>query len=333
MRTFTTFLIALFFVAPSLRAEGTVLHVKLGADGDGTSWSNALGNLSEALEQAEYGDQVWVAKGTYNPSETDRQATFEVMDGVELYGGFIGTEGKLEDRNWAKNNTILSGEIGSPATKDDNCYTVLYTRNVSEDTRIDGFTITGGAANGLGEKGDLKRCGGGWFNDGEGGNSSPTVINCTFSDNFGRDGAAVYNYAKEGICQPTIENCQFINNKADLDGGAMYNDSRTRGICSPTLKDCRVVNNEATYGGGIHNYTDKGETSPTIIGCSFEDNIGYVRGGSIYCSDKGGKCEPSVAHTYFSDNRATVGKDIYEEKMVNRQADGVVASKGKITKL
>ena len=251
---------------------------------------------------------------------------------TNLYGGFAGSEKQLEERNWAKNNTVLSGEIGSLSTSDDNCYTVLYTRNVSEETRIDGFTITGGAANGLGEKGDLRRCGGGWFNDGSGGNSSPMVVNCTFVSNFGRDGAAVYNFTEHGVCQPTIENCQFMNNKADLDGGAMYNDSR-RGICNPILKDCRVVNNEATYGGGILNYTEGGETSPTITGCSFEDNIGYVRGGSIYSNENGGKCEPSVASTYFSDNRATVGKDIYEDKMINRREEGVVVSRGKVTKL
>ncbi|MEM9991839.1 MAG: hypothetical protein AAF738_08750 [Bacteroidota bacterium] len=316
----------------SLQAEGNIWHVKTGATGDGSSWKQALGDLSEALEVADYGDQVWVARGKYTPSDYDRDATFEVMDGVQLYGGFAGHERQLEDRNWVNNPTVLSGEIGSSSTTDDNSYTILYTRNVSEETRIDGFTITGGSANGLGDKGDLQRCGGGWFNDGTGGNSSPVVVNCIFTENFGRDGAAVYNFAKQGICQPTIENCQFTNNKADLDGGAMYNDSR-RGICNPIIKDCRVVSNEATYGGGILNYTEGGETSPTITGCSFEDNIGYVRGGSIYSSENGGKCEPAVATTYFSDNRATVGKDIYEDKMINRREDGVVASKGKVTKL
>ncbi len=330
MRTFTILFFVLF-VATGLLAEGNVLHVKQGASGEGTSWADAFGDLTEALEVADYGDQIWVAKGVYKPSSRDRNANFEVMDGVQMYGGFAGSERKLEERDWTQNNTVLSGEIGSVSTIDDNCYTVLYTRNVSEETRVDGFTITGGAANGLGEKGDLRRCGGGWFNDGEGGNSSPIVVNCIFINNFGRDGGAVYNYAKDGICQPTIENCQFMNNKADLDGGAMYNES-SRGVCNPILKDCKVANNEATYGGGILNYSQQGESSPEITGCSFKDNIGYVRGGSIYCSEEGGKCEPSVAGTYFSDNRATVGKDMYEEKMINRRDDAVV-SRGKVTKL
>lgn len=332
MKKFTFFTVLTFMLAISLQAEQNVLYVKHGMNGDGSSWKNAFGDLSEALETADFGDQIWVAKGVYKPSETDRDATFELMDGVQLYGGFLGKEKQLEERNWAENITTLSGEIGSLATNEDNSYTVLYTRNVSEETLIDGFTIAFGAANGLGKKGDPRRCGGGWFNDGSRGNSSPTVVNCIFIDNFGRDGAAVYNFTEHGICQPIIENCQFMNNKADLDGGAMYNDSR-RGICNPILRDCKVVNNEATYGGGLLNYTEGGETSPTIIGCSFEDNTGYVRGGSIYSNKDGGKCEPAVANTYFSDNRATVGKDIYEDKMINRQADEVVVSRGTVTKL
>ena len=315
------------FLCTCLNAQ--VIFVKAGSNGDGSSWGNAFGDLAEALDYARSGDEVWVARGTYLPTDhNDRYAYFEVMDGVKLYGGFAGNERAIEQRDWVRNETILSGEIGSVATMEDNSYTVLYTRNVSNNTVIDGFTVTKGSANGLGEKGDLRRCGGAWFNDGEGGKSNPTVANCTFTNNYGRDGGAIYNYAREGVCNPRIVNCQFINNKADLDGGAIYNDS-SMGICNPVIKGCKIVGNKATYGVGILNYgKDGGEASPVISGCSFEDNIGYIRGGSIYSSESNGKCSPAITSSYFSDNKATVGREMYQ-----KSNDGQVVSKGFVKKM
>ncbi|MEM9888440.1 MAG: hypothetical protein AAF849_21275 [Bacteroidota bacterium] len=325
MKIFTLFIFS--FLCISLNAE--VIFVKAGSNGGGSSWSSAFGDLSEALDYARSGDELWVAAGTYLPTNrNDRYAHFEVMDGVKLYGGFVGNETALEQRDWATNRTILSGEIGSIATTNDNSYTVLYTRNVSLNTVIDGFTITKGYADGLGERGDIRRCGGAWFNDGEAGKSNPTVANCIFVDNYGRDGGAIYNYAKGGVCNPRIVNCQFLNNSADLDGGAIYNDS-SMGICNPVIKGCKLSGNKATYGGGILNSgKDGGEASPTITGCSFEDNIGYIRGGSIYSSESNGKCSPAITSSYFSDNKATVGREMYQ-----KSEEGQVVSKGFVKKM
>jgi len=313
VRIFTC--IILLFITVCLQAK--TIYVKVDGNGNGTSWSDAMGDLFLALESATFGDQVWVARGVYSPTkETNRNATFEVFDGVQVYGGFVGTETTLVQRDWVKNKSILSGEIGTPSV-DDNVYNVLYTRNVSETTIIDGFTITKGNANGTGEKGSMERSGAGWYNEGKGGKSNPTVANCIFIHNFARDGAGIYNFANEGVCNPKIVNCQFIENKADLDGGAIYNDSKL-GICNPIIKDCKLVNNEATYGGGILNHTFNGESSPSVIGCSFEDNIGYIRGGSIFSSEEGGRCSPSITSSFFSDNKATVGKDVNEEQVVSK---------------
>jgi len=325
VKIFTLFVFSIF----TLCLNAQIIYVKADSNGDGSSWNNAIGDLSEALDYANPGDEIWVAAGTYYPTTSnDRHANFEVLSDVKLYGGFKGNETSLSERNWTKNTTILSGEIGSIATTEDNSYTVLYTRNASEQTTIDGFVVTKGNANGLGEKGDLERCGGGWFNDGEAGKSNPVVTNCIFVDNYGRDGGAVYNLAKEGICNPKIINCKFIENKADLDGGAIYNDSRM-GICNPTIKDCKLMNNEATYGGGILNFGQNGgEASPKITNCSFQDNVGYIRGGSIYSSEKNGKCSPAITSSYFSDNKQTVGREMY-----NESDDNHVVSRGTVKKM
>jgi len=322
--TSTLVLFALLFATTS---NAKTIFVKGGATGNGTSWSNPQ-SLQDALATAQPGDQIWVQTGKYTPTEgTDRTISFEIPDGVKLYGGFIGKETKLEQRNWKTNITILSGEIGSPAP-DDNSYTIVYTKNVSSQTVIDGFVILAGAANGVGAKGNRERCGGGWFNDGENGNSSPTIANCTFARNTGRDGAGLYNYAKNGACTPRIINCQFRDNRADLDGGAIYNDGRN-GICKPMIKGCQIVDNIATYGGGILNIATGGECSPSIVSCNFENNIGAVRGGSMYSSQEGGICQPVITASNFSDNKATVGKEIDSD---GTPTSGTGGSKGFINR-
>jgi hypothetical protein len=64
---------------------------------------------------------VWIAKGSYRPDETsfdpagtgDRAATFNLMDGVAIYGHFAGTETELSERDLENpaNETILSGDL------------------------------------------------------------------------------------------------------------------------------------------------------------------------------------------------------------------------------
>mgnify|MGYP006284726353 CR=1 FL=1 len=291
--------------------QGRVIFVKGGSAGDGTSWTNAYGDLQRALRAAKAGDQIWVAVGTYHPTTgNDRNAMFAIPNGVQLYGGFAGYESSINARDLANNPVILSGEIGDPTSKEDNSYTVVYTKHVSSRTIVDGFVIQGGYANGTGAKGDIRRCGGGWFNDGSNGASSPTIQNCTFIHNKARDGAALYNYAANGTVNPVISNCRFIENAADLDGGAIFNDG-SAGLCSPTITACLFENNLATYGAGIMNQGIDGETRPEILNCQFFGNTSYIRGSSVYNNrQEAGICMPVIQGCIFEENRSSVGRDV-----------------------
>ena len=57
------------------------------AGNDGSSWTQAM-TLHAALTASVWGDQVWIAAGTYKPDATDRTVTFSIPEGVLVYGGF-----------------------------------------------------------------------------------------------------------------------------------------------------------------------------------------------------------------------------------------------------
>ncbi|MFN7116928.1 MAG: hypothetical protein ACK4TA_09035 [Saprospiraceae bacterium] len=304
----------LFLTLWSLQAQ--TIFVKIGGNGNGTSWADAMGDLQQALKVAQAGNEIWVAAGKYTPTkDADRNISFQIPSDVKLYGGFAGNETDKNERNWTVNQTILSGEIGTHSI-DDNSYTIVYTKNVSAETIVDGFVISGGTANGTGVKGSINRCGAGWYNNGANGESNPTIVNCVFINNYGRDGAALYNFGANGNASPTIQNCRFAYNRADLDGGAIYNDG-SKGICSPMIESCIFEQNEATYGAGIMNMAKNGEVKPIIVNCDFVKNISYIRGGSIYNNqDDNGSSDPIVQNCRFAENVSTVGK---ESNSVNQE--------------
>lgn len=96
----------------------------------GASWSTAYTLLEDALANAEDGDEVWVAAGDYDVP--DPYYSFEVPEGVQVFGGFAGNETALSQRDWNTNETTLIGVGGA------------WEIIAADDSVIDGFTITGG---------------------------------------------------------------------------------------------------------------------------------------------------------------------------------------------
>lgn len=91
------------------------IFVNLNATGsnNGASWENAYTDLQNAISVAEENDQIWMAAGTYYPGQNGatRSTTFLVTKGIEIYGGFNGSEVNLSERNINKHITILSGDL------------------------------------------------------------------------------------------------------------------------------------------------------------------------------------------------------------------------------
>ena len=152
-------------------------------------------------------------------------------------------------------------------------------------TILEGFTITGGNANGPDPN---DRRGGGMFNYG----GSPTVTNCTFNGNESSwDGGGMCN---RNNSSPTVTNCTFSNNTATTGSGAgMYNYSS-----SPTVTGCRYfLNQTGFHGGGIYNQL----CSPRVINCVFSQNIAAVHGGGMMNNDQS---NPTVVNCTFGQNTA-----------------------------
>ncbi len=258
-------------------AEAAVKYVTQGGAGarDGSSWGNAFGEaeLPAAIQGATAGDEFWIAKGAYRPSVTnDADATFELVEGVALYGGFSGTETASADRNWSANVTVLTGDLANDDVGKVNGVTlsagqirginsktvVTADSSITDSTVLDGLTVTAGR-NTAGE-------GGGMVNT----DGSPKITNCTFAGNTTllAYGGGIFNDGGS----PTITDCTFSGNSA-LYGGGMVTDGG-----SPKITDCTFEENTSTtLGGGMLSMN----STVTVAGCIFTGNSAFYGGGGM----------------------------------------------------
>ena len=137
-------------------------------DNDGSSWGSAYRTLQKALQRAlpSATEAIWIAEGRYVPdqgpvvTDDDPGAAFRLVDDVDLYGGFEGTESSRAARDATAHPTILSGDIDDNDTDPDNdgitadaadiqgsnSYNVMTGGNLSQPVRLDGLVLTSGDA-------------------------------------------------------------------------------------------------------------------------------------------------------------------------------------------
>ena len=325
----------------------TTLHAQIyvntnvsGGTHDGSSWANAYAELSAAINNSNTGDQLWVAQGTYFPTSTiNRDIAFDLPQGISIYGGFLGNETSLNQRDWTNHVTILSGNIGDAIDKTDNSYIILSAAQTVTHFVLDGLTIEGGYANGIYQKSGaglyinayatptgsyptIANCifqnnysenGGGavYVETGNGGKAAPSFQHCIFQNNeSGSSGGAVYNSGYSNISlTPTFTDCIFSNNLSGESGGAVFNHGGLGGSTNPIFKECDFESNTATngHGGGMYNLGsgNNSDASPTIINCRFFDNSGYAAGGIYNNGTNMGNSSPTITNCTFSRNFTT----------------------------
>ncbi len=274
----STILSLLLVASFAIESAGKVIYVKQDGTGDGTSWANAFGNLQQALKIASFGNEIWVAEGSYLPVQCEyctmeqREMTFRIPSGVKLYGGFNGTENNLGQRKWFSHPTKLSGKIGTEEDGD-NSFTVVYFKNADSGTLLDGFVITGGQADAWEQVGSRNRSGGGIFNDGsgKGGSSTVSIKNCVFLENYAEEGGAVFNHGQEGEAVIEFDNCTFVANKAVKGGGGVFSNNDL-GLGFIEMKKCKFVKNEAPFGGAVFITQNDGAGKNQIVSTNFVAN-------------------------------------------------------------
>lgn len=271
------------------------IYVSIEGRGDGSSWESTT-TLSEALNRARAGEQIWVKgyedlneKRIYTPA--DREG-FKVKSGVRLYGGFAGTETSIDERETLdfpyrlKYRSILSGDIAKNdtldavnlifpgnGTRDDNATHVLSIdmnpssssgNNNSYPTVVNGFTVTGGHAAAADGKG------GGIYIYGDNSKGGIFRIEQCF---------LTYNYASQGGAVYVAEDVKDVNNNISLISQCVaYNNAAGERSVEENAGGGFYIAGEATAANTSAFNNEKGgmRISPeaTVTNCTVARNTG-----------------------------------------------------------
>ncbi|HUU94853.1 MAG TPA: right-handed parallel beta-helix repeat-containing protein [Phycisphaerae bacterium] len=268
-------LITLVAAICSAAVEAQILYVDDDAPpgGDGLSWDTPFKCLQDALYTAA-GDpsvtEIRVAQGTYKPDQDeagnvtpgDREATFQLVGGLALTGGYAGiTEPDPDERDIDLYETILSGDLAGNdgpdfENYDENSYHVL-TAVGTDVVALDGIVTTAGNADGEGEH----HLGAGLFCH----TSELMLVDCTVTANRAHklcafpSGAGLY--VRDGTAYFT--NCVITENRAGYGGGV-------HGVSADLAFDgCELSGNHAGWGGAV---LAESCDSVVLTNCAFTGN-------------------------------------------------------------
>jgi hypothetical protein len=296
------------FVLQAVSCFGTTIkYVTHNGSGNynGSSWSDALpGDSLQYAINTSTGGQVWVATGTYYPTQDSakshvpldpRDKTFTLRSNVAVYGGFAGNETSIEQRPrsdrdgdskieaWEfTHETILSGEIQQDADSSNNVYHVVLQKDKqAEGIVVDGFTVRDGFAAKLfwnssnthlqcDERAETSNGGGMYV-------YNATISRCVIRNNSGYGYGAGLMLVSGLADSSYFEGNAFIPisaSNAGYGGGAFINEIGT-------ISNSVFEHNDAPIGSAVFLNAGGNITSCVIIKNTGRFCIGANRGGSL----------------------------------------------------
>lgn len=267
-----------------------VWYVKSDGDDsrDGTSWSRAVASIQLALDRAAAGDAVWIAGGDYDATtwrlveaEAEWELSFRLRDGVDIFGGFAGSESSPDERALAAAVadaeprawdfatpsvlTIPAHASGSVLKADVDTF--------SRETVIDGVVICGGLAIG----GGLDGFGGGALLPGK-----AVLRRSVISGNWARFGGGVAMLGDSVLQQCLVTANEVLPDGWGGVGGGVYAVDDQAQIDNCLIADNAVADRGIQQGGGVYLLG-----GATLSHCTIVGNYAPMAGSGV--------CAPAAA--------------------------------------
>lgn len=262
---------------PSLPEDlGNEWFIKPGATGKGTSWEDAT-DLGEALKACVTADKLYLAAGTYTPTQyaggsSDANKTFLLTQNVRIYGGYPENPKAGDVADPAVNKTILSGDDESTS----HVFVIAAPKDEDYSIQINGITVRGGCNTST--SAGTNKLNGEYFYTGYGAGvyvlgSKVKFTNCFIKENKSEKFACGMFSTNNSYVE--MEHCEITDN--------MVKDGNAAGIHNAgtmILRNCGIRRNGCTKNslvGGFYNYDlDKklNTAKAYLYSCEFENNSG-----------------------------------------------------------
>lgn len=262
---------------PSLPEDlGNEWFIKPGATGKGTSWEDAT-DLGEALKACATADKLYLAAGTYTPTQyaggsSDADKTFLLTQNVRIYGGYPEKPKAGDVADPAVNKTILSGNESSTS----HVFVIAAPKDEDYSIQINGITVRGGCNTST--SAGTNKLNGEYFYTGYGAGvyvlgSKVKFTNCFIKDNKSAKFACGMFSTNNSYVE--MEHCEITDNMVENGNAAGIHNAGTM-----ILRNCGIRRNGCTKSslvGGFYNYDlDKklNTAKAYLYSCEFENNSG-----------------------------------------------------------
>lgn len=262
---------------PSLPEDlGNEWFIKPGATGKGTSWEDAA-DLGEALKACATADKLYLAAGTYTPTQyaggsSDADKTFLLTQNVRIYGGYPANPKAGDAADPAVNKTILSGNESST----NHVFVIAAPKDDDYSIQINGITVRGGCNTST--KAGSNKLNGEYFFTGYGAGvyvlgSKVKFTNCFIKDNKSVKFACGMFSTNNSYVE--MEHCEITDNMVESGNASGIHNAGTM-----ILRNCGIRRNACTTSslvGGFYNFDlDKklNTAKAYIYSCEFENNSG-----------------------------------------------------------